>query len=294
MTISENEKLNEWTFWKIGGPADFFALPKTLDELRQAVQFSRDEKLPVTILGGGTNVLVSDKGIRGLVICLQEFVGIESQEKNGRLEIVVTAGTPKSELTKLFLKHKLAPALFLCGLPGDVGGGVVMNAGVSEKIVPREFVEITDWFEVLDGDKIKRFEKNDVKWHYRHSEGWRPGIVVRAQLSWPLEADAEIGKKVKESTKNRLAKQPLNLPSCGSTFKNPPGHSAGALIDKSGLKGFRVGGAEVSPKHANFIVNIGQASAQDVHAIIQHVQKTVREKFQVSLETEVRYLGEWE
>jgi UDP-N-acetylmuramate dehydrogenase len=291
--ILEQEPLREWTFWKIGGPADFFALPKNIDDLKQAAQFAKEKNLAVTVLGGGTNVLVSDKGIRGLVICLQEFIGVEAQEKNGRLEIVATAGTPKSELTKIFVKNKLAPALFLCGLPGDVGGGVVMNAGVSEKIIPREFVEITDWFEVLDQGKIKRFEKKDVQWHYRHSEGWQPGIVVRAQVSWPMETDAEIGKKVKDATKNRLAKQPLNLPSCGSTFKNPTGHSAGALIDQSGLKGFRIGGAEVSTKHANFIVNVGQASAADVHAIIQHVQETVRGKFQVSLETEVRYLGDW-
>jgi UDP-N-acetylmuramate dehydrogenase len=294
MTILQNESLREWTFWKIGGPADFFALPKTVEELEQAVQFAKQKNLPTTVLGGGTNVLVADKGIRGLVICLQEFVGVHSDIDNDRLQIVALAGTPKSELTKIFLKHKLAPALFLCGLPGDVGGGVVMNAGVSEIVNPREFVEIIDWFEVLRDDEIIKFRKNDIKWHYRHSDGWQPGIVVRAQMSWQLMPDAEIGKKVKEATKNRLAKQPLNLPSCGSTFKNPPGHKAGALIDQAGLKGFRIGGAEVSPKHANFIVNVGNASAADVHAIIQHVQNTVRGKFQVSLETEVRYLGNWE
>lgn len=294
MTILEHEPLSAWTFWKIGGAADFFALPKTLDELKEAVRFGREKNLDVTILGGGTNVLVSDRGVRGLVICLQEFVQVESEEKDGRLQIRAASGTPKSELTKLFVKHKLAPALFLCGLPGDVGGGVVMNAGVSEMIAPREFVEITDWVEVLRGEQVKRFEKNEIEWRYRHSEGWQPGIVVRAQLSWPLTADPEIGKKVKEATKLRLSKQPLNLPSCGSTFKNPSGHKAGALIDQCGLKGFRIGGAEVSSKHANFIVNVGGATAKDVDAVIRHVQKTVKEKFQVSLETEVRYLGEWE
>jgi len=294
VTILENEALNEWTFWKIGGPADFFCLPKTVEDLKEAVRFAEQKKLPMTILGGGTNVLVSDRGIRGLVICMQEFVQTESEEKTGRLVIRATAGTPKSELMKIFLKNKLAPALFLCGLPGDVGGGVVMNAGVSEMISPREFVEITDWFEVLRDGEVIRFQKGDINWHYRHSDGWEPGIVVRAQISWPLEPDAEIGKKVKDATKNRLSKQPLNLPSCGSTFKNPPGHKAGALIDQSGLKGFRIGGAEISPKHANFIVNVGGAKAQDVDAIIRHVQKTVHDKFQVSLETEVRYLGDWE
>ena len=293
MTILENKQLREWTFWKIGGPADFFVLPRTIQDLNDAIAFGSSKKLPITVLGGGTNVLVSDKGIRGLVICMQEFVDLESEEKKGRLVIRASAGTPKSELTKLFIKHKLAPALFLCGLPGDVGGGVVMNAGVSEAISPREFVDITDWFDVLRDGIVNRFEKKDIHWHYRHSDGWQPGIVVRAQLSWPVEPDAEIGKKVKEATKLRLSRQPLNLPSCGSTFKNPPGHKAGALIDQAGLKGFRIGGAEVSSKHANFIVNIAQASARDVDAIIRHVQKTVFDKFQVSLETEVRYLGDW-
>ncbi len=259
-----------------------------------AVSFAKQMKLPVTILGGGTNVLVSDRGIRGLVVCMRKFVSVDADERDGRLIITASAGTPKSELVKIFTKWKLAPALFLCGLPGDVGGGIVMNAGVGENIVPREFVEITDWIEVFREKSAIRFEKRDLFWRYRHSEGWQPGIVVRAQLSWPLEPDPEIGKKVKEATKQRLVKQPLNLPSCGSTFKNPPGNRSGALIDQAGLKGFQIGGAQVSPKHANFIVNLGGATAADVDAVIQHVRKTVKEKFQIALETEVRYLGEWE
>lgn len=294
MKIIENEILSAWTFWKIGGPADFFCLPESLDDLKEAVSFARERNLEVTVLGGGTNVLVSDKGIRGLVICLRQYTSVETAEEAGRLIITANAGTPKSELVKIFTKWKLAPALFLCGLPGDVGGGVVMNAGVGESIMPREFVEITDWVEVLRDENVLRFEKAQIRWSYRHSEGWQPGIVVRARLSWPLQPDSEIGKKVKDATKQRLLKQPLNLPSCGSTFKNPPGKKAGALIDQAGLKGFQIGGAQVSSKHANFIVNTGGATARDVNAVIKHIQKTVNEKFQTALETEVRYLGEWQ
>lgn len=293
MKILEKENLSGWTFWKIGGPADFFCLPESLEDVKQATVFARKKGLPVTILGGGTNVLVSDQGIRGLVISLRRWVAVETQEASGRLIVTASAGTPKSELVKVFLRWKLAPALFLCGLPGDVGGGVVMNAGVGENIVPREFVEITDWLEVLRDDKVVRLRKDELHWTYRHTDGWEPGIVVRAQLSWPLESDAEIGRKVKEATKQRLMKQPLNLPSCGSTFKNPPGHRAGALIDQAGLKGFQIGGAQVSPKHANFIVNLGGASAKDVDDVIRHVRKTVADKFKIALETEVRYLGDW-
>lgn len=294
MKILENERLSAWTFWKVGGPAEFLCLPENLDDVRSAVRLAKQKNLAITVLGGGTNVLVSDAGVRGIVIAMRGFASVATEEDSGKLRVRVSAGTPKSELVKIFLKWKLAPALFLCGLPGDVGGGIVMNAGVGESIVPREFVEIVDWIEVLrDDEKLVRLEKSQVQWTYRHSAGWQPGIVVAAQLSWPLEPDDEIGKKVKEASKKRIATQPLQQPSGGSTFKNPPGRKAGALIEQAGLKGFQIGGAQVSPKHANFIVNLGVATASDVNRVIGHVRTVVREKFNVELETEVKYLGQW-
>ena len=172
-----------------------------------------------------------------------------------------------------------------------------MNAGLAEQIVPREFVEITDWVEYFDLNdpelKLIRKNKDELIWKYRASAGWQPGIVVRAGLSWPLEEDPEIPNKVREATRNRLQRQPLEMPSCGSTFKNPEGHKAGALIDQAGLKGYKVGGAQVSMKHANFIVNTGGATANDVNTIIKHVKSEVKAKFNVDLETEVRFLGRW-
>lgn len=295
MDIQENIALRAWTFWKIGGPAEFFCLPASVDEVREAVEWARARGLPITLLGGGTNVLASDDGVPGLVICTRKLVGVKSEERDGRVHIEALAGSPKSELTKIFLKRKLAPALFLCGLPGDVGGGVVMNAGVSEKITPREFVEIVEWVEVFDTDtlQLRRLAKADLTWTYRHSAGWQPGIVVRAGFVWPLQADDEIPRKVKEATRARLQKQPLDMPSCGSTFKNPPGASAGALIERAGLKSFQIGGAQISPKHANFIVNLGGATARDVHAVIQKARQEVESRFGVKLETEVKYLGRW-
>jgi len=297
MEFREQVSLRDWTWWKIGGPADFFCLPKSIDEVREAVRFAQKKEIPITVLGGGTNVLVSDDGVEGLVICMKQLHETTVTEENGRVVVSALAGTPKSELTKIYMKRKLAPALFLCGLPGDVGGGVVMNAGIGEKTVPREFVEITDWFEYIDLSHpdlpLRRLTKAQARWHYRHSEGWQPGIIVRAQVSWPNEIDEEIPLKVREATRNRLARQPLDLPSCGSTFKNPPGNHAGALIEQAGLKGFKVGGAQVSPKHANFIVNVGGATSKDVQAIIDHVKTQVKNKFKVSLETEVKYLGRW-
>jgi UDP-N-acetylmuramate dehydrogenase len=297
MEILEKVPLKDWAWWRIGGPADYFCTPRSIDEVREAMLFARSKSLPITVLGGGTNVLISDAGVEGLVIGMKHLRSVESKEANGRLEIEALAGTPKSELTKIFMKRKMAPALFLCGLPGDIGGGVVMNAGVAEQIVPREFVEITDWVEFIslsDPDlKVQRKSKNELHWRYRHSDGWQPGVIVRAGVSWPLEFDEQIPQKVKDATKNRLLRQPLELPSCGSTFKNPDGGKAGALIEQAGLKGYTVGGAQVSMKHANFIVNIGGATARDVKQIIQHVQDEVKARSGFTLETEVKFLGRW-
>jgi len=293
--IRENVVLKDYAWWKIGGPADFFCLPKTPDHVREAVEFAKSKGLKITVLGGGTNVLISDQGVQGLVICMRQLTGVEVQEGEGEIRIEALAGTPKTELTKIFVKRKLAPALFLCGLPGDVGGGVVMNAGVGEMIVPREFVEIIEWVEWLDlnSGTFKRAKRDGLQWHYRHSTGWEPGIIVKAGVVWPLQADPEIPRKVTEATKVRRSKQPLELPSCGSTFKNPEGGKAGQLIEQAGLKGFRIGGAQISPKHANFIVNTGGATALDVHQIINKVRDEVKRQSGFSLETEVRYLGRW-
>lgn len=295
MEIRQGIALKDYAWWKIGGPADYFCEPRTVENVREAVEFAKTKGIATTILGGGTNVLISDQGIEGLVICMRALSGASESESDGVLRIEALAGTPKSELTKRFLKRKLAPALFLCGLPGDVGGGVVMNAGVGEMIEPREFVEIVEWVEFLDlrTNQVRKVTREQLHWTYRHSSGWEPGIIVKAGIKWPNTPDQEIPKKVTEATKIRRSKQPLELPSCGSTFKNPLNGKAGALVDQAGLKGFRVGGAQVSPKHANFIVNTGGATAKDVDTIIRHVKSTVKERFHVELETEVRYLGRW-
>ncbi len=298
MDIKSNVPLAEYTSWLIGGPADHLAFPTNLEELKEAWQWAHDKSLPVTILGGGTNVLVSDKGIRGLTINLRRFSKVEVQTDSTHLRIKCLSGTTKSELLKAFLKHKLAPALFLAGLPGDVGGGIVMNAGVAEGFVPREFGEIIESFEVLRFDgknfSIHNYNHDDVKWTYRHTKGWEPGIVVSAQIKWPLQEDPTILEKVKQANKTRLSKQPLDMPSCGSVFINPENHKSAQLIDSCGLKGFKIGDAQVSLKHANFIVNTNEATAKDTWSLILHVQKTVLEKTGVKLNTEVVRLGDWD
>lgn len=278
----------------VGGNADHFCLPQTLEDLKEAISYAKLNNLAITILGGGTNVLVSDEGVAGLTICLRRLSKIASFEKDGRLHIEALSGTAKSELLKTFLKQKLAPALFLAGLPGDVGGGVVMNAGVAEAFVPREFMDFVDWVEVMTLDlQTIRLQKNQLNIKYRHTDGWQPHIIVNVGMSWPLETDTTILDKVREANKIRLSKQPLDMPSCGSVFKNPEGHKAAQLIDSAGLKGFRVGDAQVSLKHANFIVNLEKATAKNISDVIAHVQKTVEKDKGVKLTTEVVRLGRW-
>lgn len=294
MKILENVSLAEYTSWLLGGPADFFCLPINQVELIEAVQLAKNKKWPVTVFSGGSNILISDKGVRGLTICLRRFSEIKSEIRHDKIFIECLSGTAKSELLKIFLKHQLPPALFLAGLPGDIGGGVVMNAGVAELFHPKEFMEMVDWIDVLKEDQTtQRYKKNALTVSYRHCDGWQPGIVTKVGLSWSAKKDLDVLLKVREANKNRLSKQPLDMPSCGSVFRNPEGHKAAQLIDQAGLKGFRVGDAQVSLKHANFIVNLGQATAMDTWKVVQHVRDTVQTLKNVTLSTEVVRLGEW-
>lgn len=293
LDIKTKIPLAQYTSWNIGGPAEFFIQPRSLNELKQSVQWAADHRVALTVLSGGSNCLISDKGIKGLVVNLSKFTGTVVEDRGSHLHISAIAGTPKSDLLKIFLKYKLAPALFLAGIPGDVGGGVVMNAGIAEQIKPREFVEIVEWIRVLRGQNILMFTRDDLKWSYRHCEGWKPGIIVEVGIAWPMQPDEQILVKVREANTNRLKRQPLDKPSCGSVFINPEGGKSGQLIESCGLKGTSFGDAQVSEKHANFIVNLGHATAADTKRLIEHVQKTVKDKTGFNLKTEVVFLGDW-
>jgi UDP-N-acetylmuramate dehydrogenase len=289
--IKEQVNLTSQTSWLIGGPADYFSEPDSVNSLQEAIKWSNENKIPFVVLGGGTNVLISESGIRGLVISLRKLTGIEILDSTKSLSFWALAGTNKSELLKLFLKHKLAPAKFLAGLPGQVGGGVVMNAGVSEKLEPREFVEIVEEIEVLKPNgRLEICRAKDLQWNYRHCEGWRPGIITRVKLSWPMGPDAKILEEVKALNKLRLKKQPLEWPNCGSVFRNPSRESAGSLIERAGLKGYTVGGAQISEKHGNFIINLGSAKASDVQTLMHLCITTVQYKFGIQLKSEVVFL----
>ena len=297
--VQENVPLASLTSWRVGGAAQYFCSPRNIDEVSKALAWVAENKnpMPITVLGGGSNSLISDKGIPGLVMSMRKLVGVDVKEVDGNLKVTAMAGTHKSQILRVFIKECLAPALFISGLPGDVGGGVVMNAGVSEDYTPREFCEIVEWVEVFRLEKGKPIRvvipSDEIIWKYRHSEGWQPGILVQVGLSWPIQRDEEIPSKVKKSNFLRLSKQPLDQPSCGSVFMNTPNYRAGAMIDKCGLRGYCIGGAQVSKKHANFIVNTGAATASDIDELIKYIQKIVEQETGISLQKEVVYLGDW-
>jgi len=298
--IQRDVSLKPFTHLKVGGEAQYFSEPKSKEELIEAIQWSYAHNEPITILGGGTNVLISDKGIKGLTIKLTELNRMTVDKGAHKIQIKCQAGVKKSELAREFIKNKLSPALFLSGLPGDVGGGVFMNAGVREDRAPREFCEIVEWVSVLKLDsqgrvQEKTFFSDELEWSYRHSSGWQPGVIFEVGVLWPLDMQDDIVGKVRSANKLRLKKQPLNYPNCGSVFKNPTKEqSAGSLIEGLGLKSFKVGGAEVSEKHANFIVNKNQkATAQDIGSLITYIKTKVKNESDIDLETEVRWLGDW-
>lgn len=296
--FEKNKSLKKFNTWLVGGAAEFYSAPTSLDELKAVMVLAYSQKLPMTVLGGGSNVLVSDVGIQGMVIHTHLLNKVEILEEGDNIVIETLTGTPKAEVLKHFLKMRLQPAVFLAGLPGDMGGGVVMNAGVGHKVKPREFCEIVDSFDILrlneNGhvDEIS-FSKDQVQWNYRKSLNWQPGIISKVRVRWPNTPNENVLKEVRDGNKRRKDSQPLNMPSCGSVFKNPEGDHAGRLIEASGLKGFSIGGAQVSMKHANFIVNTGGATATDINNLILHIQKTVKEKFNIPLTNEVIYLGVW-
>ena len=300
--VEQNISLRDRNAWRVGGVAEFFCTPKTLEEIRAAWSWALTQKLPVWILSGGTNVLVPDGTLRGLTISLHDYSGVEKVDapnvESGNpsslpLVIHARAGTPKAEVAKIFLQHRLAPAIFLTGIPGDMGAGVVMNAGIGEARTPREFCEIVSEIEVLKPDlSLARILASELRWEYRRSSGWQPGIIVAVVVRWPMQSDASVTNAVREQTRKRVATQPLELPNCGSVFVNPHGHKAAQLIEKCGLKGYRIGGACVSKKHANFIVNDQGASSSDIWRIIEYVRAEVLKQTGVQLETEIVKLGE--
>lgn len=285
--VLQHEPMAPFTTWKIGGPADVMVVPSSKEKLAQTVRMLNSRSVPWFLLGRGSNLLVTDKGFRGVVIRLGS--AFEQVRFEGPL---VHAGAAYSfiKLSVLAGKEGLTGLEFASGIPGSVGGAVYMNAGAHGSDVSR----IIKQAEVLlDTGEWVRLDAEGLEYAYRHSLLHRtPGIVTEAVFELRVGDRKEIAAAMAAYKDRRLRTQPLQLPCAGSTFRNPPGHFAAKLIEEAGLKGTRIGGAEVSVQHANFIINTGQASAGDVLALIGHIQATVKDRFGVDLVPEVMTVGE--
>ena len=283
-----DEPMSRYTSIRIGGPADALVYPKSVDELVQLLQWTRQHRLPLFVLGAGSNLLVRDKGIRGIVVSLAQGFSQIRLEPPDTLYAEAGVGIPR--LVDQAGEFGLSGLEPLAGIPGNLGGALVMNAGTHDgEIGPR--VESVTFLE-KDG-RITTWKQEKIGFAYRETHFPRGSILLSARLKLTAALPEVIKEKIRKSRQRRTETQPLNLPNLGSVFKNPQKNRfAGQLIEESGLKDVRVGGARISPKHANFIVNEGKASAKDVLTLVGLIQDKVKEKFGVNLETEVRLVGE--
>ena len=283
-----DEPMKRHTTFRIGGPADFFLLPSTVDEVRGILEICREEELPYFILGNGSNLLVSDKGYRGVIIQLYRNFSNISVEGN---EICASSGALLSQIAAAARNASLTGFEFAGGITGTLGGAVFMNAGAyggELKDVLKEAVVMTEQGEIL----TLPVEKLDMG--YRTSRIKKAGyLVLEARLVLEQGDMDKIRDITKDLTEKRVSKQPLEYPSAGSTFKRPEGYFAGKLIMDAGLRGYQVGDAQVSEKHCGFVINKGNATAADVLTLIENVREKVQEQFGVTLEPEVKFLGEF-
>lgn len=289
--ISEDVKINEemknHTTFRIGGPADIFVSVKSAEEIIRILEACNESKTPCMVMGNGSNMLVSDKGIRGVVIHVgSNMSGCRIDGEN----VYAEAGILMSALAKKILEAELTGFEFAAGIPGTLGGGIYMNAGA----YGGELKDIIDEVTYIDeNNEIKTSKNDELEFGYRHSI-FETGKYVILSCTMKLKKGnfEEIKAQMADYTKRRNDKQPVSMPSAGSTFKRPEGYFAGKLIQDCGLMGYSIGGAQVSEKHAGFVVNKGGATADNVLKLIEHIQKTVMDKFGVWLEPEVRLIGD--
>jgi len=284
LELRYNESMAKHTSFRIGGPAEVMAFPKTSAELAEVLKVSALLDCKTAILGAGTNILAPDQGLSGLVICLKDCLG--GMERTDDTHIQVAAGVTMTRAAMFAANAGLSGLEFAHGIPGTVGGGVYMNAGA----YGGEICQVAETVEVMDfSGNIRSLSNEEMGFSYRHSVLEDVGgIVIRAAFKLMPGDPKEIRGKMKELMGKRSASQPLDLPSAGSAFKRPVGGYAAALIDQAGLKGYQVGNAAISTKHAGFAVNLGGATAADVQKLLTQVSDIVYEKSGIRLEPEVR------
>lgn len=284
-----DELMKNHTSFKIGGPADAMAFPKNSSELVEIIKFCVSNKIPYMIMGNGTNLLVSDNGIRGLIVKINDNMN-DYNVKGDILEL--EAGMLISKASKLALEHSLSGLEFAEGIPGTVGGAVIMNAGAYNG----EMSQVVSETDYLDGEgNIITINNAQHEYGYRTSIiQKRNGTVLKTRLLLQKGDYSKIKSQMDEFNFKRRDKQPLEWPSAGSVFKRPTGFFVGKLIDDCGLRGFNIGGAQISDKHSGFIINRGNATCKDVLSLIEYIQITVERNFGVKLEPEIRIVGEFQ
>ena len=283
-----DEPMSQHTTFRIGGPADVFVMPENYEQIREVLRLCKEEKLPFFVLGNGSNLLVSDSGYRGVIIQMDR--NMEEIRLDGE-EIHACAGALLSSVAVAARNASLTGFEFAGGIPGTIGGAAVMNAGAyggELKDVLKEVTVMTREGEILTIPAEK------MEMGYRTSIIKTAGyLVLEAVISLKKGDEEAIRATMKDLSERRTEKQPLDYPSAGSTFKRPEGYFAGKLIMDSGLRGYRVGGAQVSEKHCGFVINAGGATAEDVRSLMDHVIRVVREKYGVTLQPEVKFLGDF-
>ena len=286
-TVYFDEPMKKHTTFKIGGPADIFCEPGDIEEIKNVLYVLKKYKIDFFIMGNGSNLLVADKGIRGAVIKIGDKMNDIKVCGN---RIYVQSGALLSKTANAALKNKLTGMECISGIPGSIGGAIYMNAGAYGAEISQIVNSVTY---ITPEGEIKTVLGKDMAFGYRKSFfTGSDNVIVYCELQLEEGNGEEISAKMKDVSAKRVSKQPLSMPSAGSVFKRPEGYFAGKLIEDCGLKGFSSGGAEISNLHAGFIVNKGDATAQDVLNVIKHVQSEVYNKFGVMLETEIKILGE--
>jgi UDP-N-acetylmuramate dehydrogenase len=288
--IKQNEPMKEHTSLKIGGPAEIFVRVSSVEELKEILKLCKTNKIPLTIVGNGSNILVLDKGIKGIVIKTNlKEIKIKNKE-NENIEITVDDGVQLGFLAQKLLKEEITGFEELSGIPGTIGGAIVMNAGAHGKEMKDIVTEIT----AIDySGNIHIFTNEQAKFEYRNSI-FSTGeyIILQVKLLLKKGNKEEIKLKMNEYAQYRKEKQPIEYPSAGSTFKRGTDFVTAKLIDDAGLKGYSIGGAKVSEKHAGFVINTGNATAKDIIELVKYVQDKVYEKFGKKIELEIKILGE--
>jgi UDP-N-acetylmuramate dehydrogenase len=285
--VMVDEPMKHHTTFKIGGPADLLVEPSSIEEVESVLNICRSEDIPVTVIGNGSNLLVRDGGIRGIVIKIAEMLSNVSVYEE---KIVAEAGALMSKISSRALENALEGFEFASGIPGTIGGAVTMNAGAYGGEI-KDYVSAVTCIDAKGN--VKEYSGDEMAFGYRKSLVQTEGLVVLGvEISLKRGDRDEIKSKIDDYTERRTSKQPLHLASGGSTFKRPEGHFAGKLIEDAGLRGLRHRNIQVSEKHCGFVVNLGESKAEDVLNLIGVVQKTVYDKFGVQLEPEIRIIGE--